>query len=113
MSPTADVYVYGMTVLSTIHQLNGPYPAANTYREIQDTIVMPGGEGANCAVVLQNLGLQVTLDGCYLGEVTEEPLLDYLIPLGIDCSRLKFLPEFPGWRDIVLCDGHSRTVFGW
>jgi sugar/nucleoside kinase (ribokinase family) len=23
------------------------------------------------------------------------------------------LPDFPGWRDLVLCDGKSRTVFGW
>jgi hypothetical protein len=23
------------------------------------------------------------------------------------------LPDFPGWRDLVLCDGHTRTVFGW
>jgi sugar/nucleoside kinase (ribokinase family) len=23
------------------------------------------------------------------------------------------VPDFPGWRDLVLCDGKSRTVFGW
>ena len=37
-----DVYVYGMTVLSTIHQLRDRYPAADTYQEIQKTVVMPG-----------------------------------------------------------------------
>ncbi|MBN2305410.1 MAG: carbohydrate kinase family protein [Anaerolineae bacterium] len=107
------VYVYGMTVLSTIHQLKGPYPAANTYQEIQQTFVMPGGEGANCAVVLRNLGVRVRLDGCFLGDLTREPLLTYFGARDIDCSRLTHQADFPGWRDIVLCDGDSRTVFGW
>ena len=49
-----DVYIYGMTVLSTIHLLKGPYPAADTYQEIEKTYVMPGGEGANAAVVLSS-----------------------------------------------------------
>ena len=42
-----DVYVYGMTVLSTIHQLKDDYPEADTYQEIEQTFLMPGGEAAN------------------------------------------------------------------
>ena len=109
----SDVYVYGMTVLSTIHLLRQFYPAANTYGEIERSYAMPGGEGANCAVVLRNLGVSVALDACLLGDETREPLLNYLEPRGIDCSRLQYRPGFAGWRDLVLCDGQSRTVFGW
>jgi sugar/nucleoside kinase (ribokinase family) len=108
-----DVYVYGMTVLSTIHQLRGAYPEADTYQEIEQTFVMPGGEAANCAVVLSNLGVSTQLDGCYLGAETSEAIPAYLEARGIDCSKMTQLPDFPGWRDLVLCDGKSRTVFGW
>jgi sugar/nucleoside kinase (ribokinase family) len=108
-----SVYVYGMTVLSTIHQLKGKFPSADGYREIQQTFVMPGGEAANGAVVLRNLGVPVMLDGCFLGDLTAEPLRKYLNDRNVDCSLLHHQAGFPGWRDIVFCDGDTRTVFGW
>jgi len=109
----SDVYVYGMTVLSTIHLLKGEFPLPDAYQEIQETFVMPGGEAANCAIVLSNLGVSVSLDGCYLGEQTEKPLLQYLGDWNIDCSKMPREAGFDGWRDIVFCDGEHRTVFGW
>ncbi len=109
----SDVYIYGMTVLSTIHLLKGKFPAPDAYQEIRETFVMPGGEAANCAIVLSNLGVRVSLDGCYLGDQTEKPLLEYLNDRNIDCSRMSCEAGFPGWRDIVFCDGEHRTVFGW
>lgn len=109
----ADVYVYGMTVLSTIHQLKAKFPSADGYQEITRTFVMPGGEAANCAIVLSNLGIPVTLDGPFLGDSTAEPLRTYLQKRKVDCSLLHHHPGFPGWRDIVFCDGDTRTVFGW
>jgi sugar/nucleoside kinase (ribokinase family) len=109
----SEVYVYGMTVLSTIHQLKGGFPAADGYQEIQQTFRMPGGEGANCAIVLRNLGVSVELDGCYLGDHTAEPLTQYLRAHNVECSRLQHLAGFTGWQDIVFCDGQHRTVFGW
>lgn len=108
-----DVYIYGMTVLSTIHLLKGSYPAADTYQEIEKTYVMPGGEGANAAVVLSNLGMSTMLDGCYLGQETAVPLLTCLHQKQVNCSLLIEKDNFAGWKDIVLCDGASRTVFGW
>jgi hypothetical protein len=39
--------------------------------------------------------------------------LKYLSERQVDCSRLVRDDDFPGWRDIVFCDGQSRTVFGW
>jgi sugar/nucleoside kinase (ribokinase family) len=109
----SEVYVYGMTVLSTIHLLKGKFPAPDAYQEIQETFVMPGGEAANCAIVLSNLGVRVSLDGCFLGEQTEKPLLQYLSDWKVDCSKMTCEPGFDGWRDIVFCDGEHRTVFGW
>ena len=109
----ADVYLYGMTVLSTIHQLKAKFPSADGYQEITRTFVIPGGEAANGAIVLSNLGVPVTLDGPFLGDSTAEPLRAYLQKRGVDCSLLHHHPGFPGWRDIVFCDGDTRTVFGW
>jgi sugar/nucleoside kinase (ribokinase family) len=108
-----SVYVYGMTVLSTIHQLKGKFPSADGYREIQQTFFMPGGEAANSAVVLRNLGVPIILDGCFLGDLTAVLLRKYLNDRNIDCSLLRHQAGFPGWRDIVFCDGDTRTVFGW
>jgi len=33
-----DVYLYGMTLLSHIHLLKGPYPEADTYQEIKSEV---------------------------------------------------------------------------
>jgi sugar/nucleoside kinase (ribokinase family) len=107
------VYIYGMTVLSTIHLLKGKFPASDGYQEIVRTYVMPGGEAANCAVVLRNLGVRVQLDGCHLGEKTEAAITQRLMARDIDWSRMTRLDGFAGWQDIVFCDGESRTVFGW
>jgi sugar/nucleoside kinase (ribokinase family) len=108
-----EVYLYGMTVLSTIHQLKAKFPSADGYQEITRTFVIPGGEAANGAIVLSNLGVPVTLDGPFLGDLTAEPLRDYLKKRNVDCSLLHYHSGFAGWRDIVFCDGDSRTVFGW
>jgi sugar/nucleoside kinase (ribokinase family) len=108
-----DVYIYGMTVLSTIHRVRGSFPAADGYGEIVETAIIPGGEGANGAIVLQNWGVRTRLDGCLLGADTAAPLTHYLTARGVDCSLLTTRNDFPGWRDVVFCDGTSRTVFGW
>jgi len=108
-----SVYLYGMTLLSTIHQLKAKFPSADGYQEITRTFVIPGGEAANGAIVLSNLGVPVTLDGPFLGDLTAEPLREYLKKRSVDCSLLHHQPGFPGWRDIVFCDGDTRTVFGW
>jgi sugar/nucleoside kinase (ribokinase family) len=73
---------------------------------------MPGGEAANCALVLRSLGARVWLDGCYLGDKTADAITQYFALRDIDCSAMRRLVGFEGWQDIVFCDGHNRTVFG-
>jgi sugar/nucleoside kinase (ribokinase family) len=108
-----DVYAYGMIVLSTIHKLRDKFPSPDGYQEITHTFVMPGGEAANAAIVLSNLGFSVTLDGPFIGDSTAQPLREYLQKHNVDCSLLRHHTGFPGWRDMVFCDGDTRTVFGW
>lgn len=107
-----DIYLYGMTVLSTIHLLDGTYPEPDTYREIKETYIIPGGETANSAIVLANLGNKVKMDGPFLGAKTNEAIKNFCRKYNIDCSGLYFDPSFDGVQDLVLIDKHSRTVFG-
>jgi Sugar kinases, ribokinase family len=107
-----DVYLYGMTVLSTIHLLAGPYPASDSYQEIKETYILPGGETGNSAIILAKLGCKVKMDGPFLGEETQTEILDFFSRVNIDCSGLHFDPTFPGVQDLVLVDKSSRTVFG-
>lgn len=107
-----DVYLYGMTVLSTIHRLDGVYPEADTYGEIAETFVIPGGETGNSAVVLANLDLKVMIDGPFLGYRNRDAILEFYQNRGVDCSSLHYDPTYEGIQDLVLIDKTSRTVFG-
>ncbi|MBK1878576.1 carbohydrate kinase family protein [Pelagicoccus mobilis] len=106
-------YVYGMSLLSTIHKLKTGYPAEDTYEEIVQTETVPGGEAANGAILLAKWGVETKLDGTHLGSRTRQALLAAFGNFGVDCSLLTYDPSFEGWKDIVLCGGGTRTVFGW
>jgi len=108
----ANVYLYGMIVLSTVHRLPGDYPDADGYGEIEETHVVPGGEAGNSAIVLSRWGHRVKVAGPFLGRQTRDGILGLLAPRGIDCSGLHYDASFDGVRDLVLVGGESRTVFG-
>lgn len=108
----ANVYLFGMTVWSTVHRLESSYPAADAYGEIAETHVVPGGETGNSALVLRRWGHRVKVAGPFLGKETRDGILGFLSERGIDVSSLEYDPSFAGVRDLVLVDGASRTVFG-
>lgn len=112
MGPTPDIYLYGMTLLSTMHLLDGSYPEADTYREIKESYVLPGGETGNAALILANLGYQVKIDGPFLGTKTKDGILSFYRKYDIDCTGLHYDPSFDGVQDLILIDQHSRTAFG-
>ncbi len=113
MKKSLDVYLYGMTVLSTIHRLQGSYPKPDSYQEIDQTYVVPGGETGNAAILLARLGLRVHPEGALLGSDTQETILRLNRKWGVDSSGLKTDSKFEGWKDVVLVDGQHRNVFGW
>ena len=102
-------YSHGMTLLSTIHRLRDGYPVEDTYGEIDLSEVVPGGEAANGALILASYGLDVRLDGPWLGTETASPLREFLENRGVDCSLMRLDEGFVGWKDIVLCAGRSRS----
>ncbi len=111
-SSPANVYLYGMIVLSTVHRLAASFPEADGYGEIEETHVVPGGETGNSALVLSKWGHRVKVAGPFLGLQTRDGILGFLAPRGIDCSVLRYDPSFDGVRDLVLVGGKARAVFG-
>jgi sugar/nucleoside kinase (ribokinase family) len=110
--PALDAYLYGMTVLSTIHRLAGDLEP-DGYGEIAETFVCPGGEAMNAAMLLSGLGLTTALGGPHWGTETREVLGRYAERYGIDVSGVTLDKGFPGVRDVVLVHGRHRTVLGW
>ncbi|MES1183952.1 MAG: carbohydrate kinase family protein [Myxococcales bacterium] len=109
----ADVYLFGMTVLSTIHRCASALPLAGGYAEIGETYVCPGGEAMNAAMLLSGLGLSTALGGPHWGVETREGLGRYAERYGIDVSGVGFDAGFAGVRDVVLVGGQERAVLGW
>ena len=107
-----DIYLYGMTVLSTIHVLKDAYPKADNYAEISKSFQIPGGETANAAFILSNLGYTTKIDGPFLGIKTKETISKFLKQYHIDYSGFLYKENFVGLEDLVLVDKQTRTVFG-
>lgn len=108
-----DVYAYGVIASSELHLLSMPFPPPDGYAEITQTHFMTGGEALNSAIVLSRLGLNVQLDGNWIGDTPAGAwLLTTIRGYGIDTQRLRVEKGFDGVREIVFSDEHSRTIFG-
>jgi sugar/nucleoside kinase (ribokinase family) len=107
-----DVYLYGMTLLSSIHKLVGAFPELDTYAEIAESYQVPGGETMNAAMVLSNLGLSTKIGGPKFGARTDAELRRYGAKYGIDMASVTTDAAYPGVMDLVLVDERHRTVFG-
>jgi sugar/nucleoside kinase (ribokinase family) len=112
MSPKYDIYLYGMTLLSSSFLLAGDFPALDTYGELKENHTLPGGETGTCAVVLRSLGCSVKIDGNWQGTETYDKLMEFMGRIGVDSSRLYLDETFDGLQDYVLIDRRSRTCFG-
>ena len=87
MSAALDVYLYGMTVLSTLHRVALDAPTLDGYGEILESHVCPGGEAMNGALVLSSLGLKTALGGPHWGTETARNLGQYAARAGIDVKK--------------------------
>lgn len=110
---THKAYCYGMLAPSTLLLLDRPYPAANGYAEVNQTLENLAGEALAGAWVLQRLGVHTKLDGRWLADSSRSiELLQRLDQHGIDVSRLRIKPEYHPVEETVIADGKTRTVFG-
>jgi len=107
-----DIYLHGMTLITTSHLLREIFPSPDQYAEISKSYSFPGGETGCCANVLSSLGLSVKIDGNYQGRRTYGPILEFFRDRDVDTSRLFDAPDFDGVEDMVIIDKHTRTIFG-
>ena len=107
-----EVYLYGMTVVTTSHRLADNFPTSGNYCEIVDSHRSPGGETGTCAVVLGSLGLTVHVDGNYLGRNTYPELVSYFESGSVSLELMTYDPDFAGLEDVVFIDKETRTSFG-
>lgn len=109
----SDVYCFGHVSTGVIMRLKGSMPAPDGYGEVVETMENHSGEATGSALVLARLGNNVALEGNWIGDVPEcRRTLAFLGSRGIDCSGLVVKPGYKGVTEIVISDGHTRTVFG-
>jgi sugar/nucleoside kinase (ribokinase family) len=107
-----DVYLYGMTVVSSIHRCARALPSGGGYAEIEESHLCPGGEAMNAALLLAGLGLSTALAGPHWGSSTRDLLERYARRYQIDVSGVTRDEAFEGLRDLVLVGGPERAVLG-
>jgi sugar/nucleoside kinase (ribokinase family) len=106
------VYSYGMIVESNAVKLQGSFPKSDDYAEITDWRLQPSGEACNTAIALSRLGCKVTLDGAWLAGGRAETVIGMIGAQGVDPRLLARSSEGRGFRELVITDGGTRTVFG-
>lgn len=107
-----DVYLYGMILITNSFRLKYQYPEADTYGEILEKYVLPGGETGTAATVLANLGCNVIMDGTNAGRKTYSELINFYKDKSVDTSILYLDKSYGGLEDYVIIDKNTRTPFG-
>jgi sugar/nucleoside kinase (ribokinase family) len=107
------IYCYGLVELSSIYTLSGKFPAADSYKEVENVIEVPGGEAANAAVVLRRLGLKTRIAGTWLGKDVYHKVKAYFDAENVDTTPLELKKKYSGPKDMVFVSSEGRTVFGW
>lgn len=108
----ADVYAYGMVLVSNSFLLKDDYPKADTYSEIKEKYKYPGGETGTCATVLDSLGVSVKMDGTFLGRGTAEITRKFYSSKKVDITSMTEDKTYDGLEDYVLIGKDTRTPFG-
>lgn len=108
-----DVYSYGVISTSRLIRIEGEFPKADHYAEMDSQYKMTGGEAANSSIALSRLDVRVKLDGNWLGNNADErSTLDLLKEFGIDTTRITLKDQFMGPNEVVVADPKTRTIFG-
>ncbi len=107
-----DLYLYGMVLITNSFLLKDSYPAPDTYGEIKEKYILPGGETGTAATILSNLGCSIIMDGPYLGNNTYPKIHAFYKDKSVDISRMYLDTTFEGLEDYVIIDKHTRTPFG-
>lgn len=108
-----SVYCFGHVSTGVILRLKMPYTQPDGYAEVAETLENHAGEATGTALVLARLGVDVALEGNWIGDTPAcRRTLEFLGSRAIDVSGLTVKPGYAGVNEVVVSDGHTRTVFG-
>jgi len=107
-----DVYLYGMVTYTTALLLRRNFPQADTYSEIKEKHLFPGGETGGAATILASLGCKVKMDGNHTGCNNDSAIRKFYNNIGVDVSRLHYDSNYDGVEETIIIDKETRTTFG-
>jgi sugar/nucleoside kinase (ribokinase family) len=108
-----DIYAFGHVSTGRILHLKDSFPAPDGYGEVTRDLENHSGEALGSALVAHRLGLDVRLEGNWIGDNPPcRRTLEFLTNRGLDTSGLRVEPGYPGVQELVITDGETRTVFG-
>lgn len=107
------VYFFGHISCGELIELKMPFPQNGGYAEMGKKSFNVSGEACGSAQVLKRLGMDVILEGNWLGDNDNgRKTLAFLKKRGIDTSGIVIKEGYEGVNELVFSDGNGRTVFG-
>ena len=111
MGTQAEAYLFGQILGTHSFLLRDGFLQPDEYAEIKDQYFLPGGETGTAATVLDSLGVQVRIDGTWIGTEVAPMLKAFYQDKKVDLSSLHFTQE-AGVMDYVVIAGLVRSPMG-
>lgn len=106
------VYSFGVITPSKLLMLDDVFPSADGYAGVSKSYFMTGGEACNSSIVLNRLGVNVCLDGLWLGSNNNaKETIEFLNKQGIDIRNIQVIDDFENIEELVIADKKTRTIF--
>lgn len=107
-----QAYLFGMVLGTHSFLLKDGFLKPDEYSEIKAQYFLPGGETGTAATVLSSLGVNVRMDGAWIGTEVAPMLRAFYRGTRVDLSSLTFVEDDPGVMDYVVISGLTRSPMG-
>ena len=112
MNTKQNVYLFGQILGTHSFLLRDGFLQPDEYAEIREQYFLPGGETGTAATVLSSLGVNVRMDGTWIGTEVGPMLKAFYADKSVDISSLHFQEDTPGVMDYVVIAGLVRSPMG-
>ena len=112
MKQQPDVYLFGQVLGTHSFLLKDGFLQPDEYAEIREQYFLPGGETGTAATVLSSLGVNVRIDGTWIGTEVAPMLKAFYADKRVDVSPLHLMEDDPGVMDYVVIAGLVRSPMG-
>ena len=111
MMEKAEAYLFGQILGTHSFLLQDGFLRPDEYSEIKEQYFLPGGETGTAATVLASLGVDVRIDGTWIGREVAPMLRNFYAGKRVDLSSLTFTDD-AGVMDYVVIAGLVRSPMG-